>query len=247
MAGSPLPLVPAGAPKPLTLAEAVASLQPIHKQQAVVDKPLQAKLVTVAGLTNADPMKVLEALATLYGLRIGASDKSAPMLTRQIPTIPDNLRGIAPDVWLALPVSYTRAIDADARPKAAHKPAPLWMQLGIDRIYDQEKARLDEAVEGNQAEAVRRLRLAMQPQLKMRGPDARVPASSLTEEDRDILAVAMMGQTVLYLRDAFGGASTERFLSYLDEINDMTISTVPSETAHRNGVAIPLPVHGHTP
>ena len=234
------PLVPAGAAKPLTLAEAVASLPPIHKQQAVVDKPLQSKPVTVAGLTNAAPMQVLEAFKTLYGLRIGASDKSAPMLMRQAPTMPDKISAIAADIWQALPASYTRAIDADARPKAAQAPASPWMPPpNIFTLDMEQQARLNEAVEENQHESIRRLRLAMQPYLKGRGPDARVPVSSLSEEDRGVLAVAMMGQTVLALRNAFIETGTKKSIDCLDEIDDMLISTVPSELAHQKGLAIP--------
>jgi len=249
LAVAPIPL--AGAAKPLTLAEAVASLPPIHKQQAVVDKPIQAKPVTVAGLTNADPMKVLEAFKTLYGLRIGASDKSAPMLMRQAPTMPDKISAIAADIWQTLPASYTRAIDADARPKAAQTPASPWEQHpNLFTLQMEEKARLNAAIEENQHEAIRRLRIAMQPQIRLRGPDARVPVSSLSESDRSALAVAMMGQTTLDLRNAFSGVQKEQFLSYLDNLNNMIVSTVPSELAHQKGLALPslyLNIHQNVP
>jgi len=245
------PVVLVGAAKPLTLAEAVASLPPIHKQQAVVDKPVQAKPVTVAGLTNADPMKVLEAFKTLYGLRIGASDKSAPMLMRQAPMIPDKISAIAAAIWQALPASYTRALDADARPKAAPIPASPWMPPpNIYALQMEEQARLREAVEENQHEAIRRLRIAMQSQIRLRGPDARIPVSSLSEADRSALAVAMMSDPMLTLRDAYSGTGAREVIHYLDKLDDMIVSTVPSELAHQNGLALPslyLNIHQNTP
>lgn len=226
--------------KPLTLAEVVASLQPIHGQQPVVDKPVQAKPVTVAGLANAAPMKVLEALGTLYGLRISASDKSAPILARQVPATPEKLDAIAADVWQALPLSYTRAIDAAAHQETAQdKASAPWMPANDFMRSSQEQGRIRGACGEIQHEAVRRLRLAMQSQIRQRGPDARILVSSLTEDARSTLAVVLISGTVSTLRDGFSGRLKERFLSCLDNINNMIIYTVPGETGQRLGKDIP--------
>ena len=236
-----LSLPPASAAmKPLTLAEAVASLQPIDGQQSVVDKPIQTKPISVAGLTNATPMKVLGALETLYGLRISVSDKGAPMLARQAPIIPDKINAVAANVWQALPLSYTRAIDAAAHQKTAQEKLSVsWMSRNEYALYSQEKAHVRKACEETQHEAVRRLRLAMQPYLRQHGPDARIPVSSLTEDIRSALAVVLMSNIVSDLRDTFSGVPAKKALDCLDNINNMIISTVPGEIAYQQGVAIP--------
>ena len=237
---SPGPASAAEAVKPLTLAEAIASLQPVHGQQPVVDKPLRAKPVTVAGLANAAPMKVLEALAALYGLRISASDKSAPMLARQTPLMPNKPNEIAAAVWQALPLSYARAIDAAAHQKTAQSNTSMsWMPTDGYMRYSQEQGRVHAASEEIQHEAIRRLRLAMQPQIRQRGPDARIPVSSLTEDGRSTLAIVLMSGTVSTLKDSLSGRLKERFLSCLDNIDNMIVYTVPEETAQQQGVAIP--------
>lgn len=239
------------APQGTTVEAVVAGLnaRPVPKPAgplSEVEAPLKAKPVTVAGLGHATPLEVLRALAAVYGLRIGATDKGGPLLERVSARAPTEVQGLPDALRRALPEPFLRAIhDAEAPPPAflpppAYPPGATpaerdaifrkWRQ-DIDSLSDhQRQAKM--RIINLHAEAARRLKEVVQPKLRQAKPGVGIPVSSLDAKTRDDIGLLLMAGTVANLHDQFLKPGHEWMTA---DYNQMLIWGRPVEDPYRKG------------
>lgn len=246
---TPVPDVPrpdASDPPPATLGQVVAGLNRAGPSQAPgppleVDAALQAKTVTVAGLDNAPTIEALRALAAVYGLRIGSSEKGAPKLSRRAATIPTDLRKLSDSVWWAFPEPFQRAvrvgenIPLQTPPPALGGPADWKLQAQQDQENTRRRWRNMGLPAALRREAARRLLLTLQPKFKAAGPDARIPVASLSESARGLLALALISEALGALANQYAEQYNRQVVESLDYFDQVVISGKPFTDSNRPG------------
>lgn len=205
-----------------TLGEVVDGLNAALGRKAqeapmAVEAALRAKPVTAAGLGNAAPLDALRALAAVYGLRIGASDRGGPLLERASSSAPRALPDLPQALRAALPAPLLRAMH-DGQPVPPHSlPMPKLAPDAPPAQWEaafQKYAQDDKENEARKkqyrmrpayikAEAGHRLVAALRPALLRAGADPRLPVSSLDEGTRDLLGLYLMVGVMDILNDGF--------------------------------------------
>jgi len=160
-----------------TLGEVVARLNvgTGGKPKITVDAALAPKRVAVFGEEFTPPLKILDALAELYGLRVRHSDDEKTLrLTRRLFQVPLTPEGISLAIQAIMPAPLIRA----RQNYLGRQPAPLHIA------------------------AVRALRTVIEPKLKA-SKTGRVALSELSSRENMALAAALMADTAGTLEDAF--------------------------------------------
>ena len=172
------------------------------------DSALGPKTLTLVGDENEwnSTPALFSALADVYGLRVITEEDGTRRLARYRPRPVRDLADLAAAVHVALPAPLLRAAHEETlNPDRIRNPEP---QLGPNATPEQWKAHLEQKKhilerrrqrfafvarpDALQREAVRRLRLAVEPLLEKAGPDvAGVPVESLGAREQSAYAVAV--------------------------------------------------------
>lgn len=145
------------------------------KPKLTVDAALAPKRVAIFGEQFTPPIKILDALAALYGLRVRHSDDEKSLrLTRRLFQVPLTPEGISLAIQALMPAPLIRA----RQNYLGRQPAPLHIA------------------------AVRALRTVIEPKLKA-SKTSRVSLSELSSRENMALAAALMADTAGTLEDAF--------------------------------------------
>jgi len=245
ISATPPPGAVSSMPSDVLLESVVAGLKPIDGQRGAVEKLLQKKPVTVFGLENARPMDVLRALAVVYGLRIGATDAGAPKLMRRPAPVPEDPRDLPSCVWSILPMPFVRALhivpvdSSDVAGNASRTSSSAAVDAVKLNPQHIQQLRFMELPNGLRQEAIRRILLAMRPRLIKEGLGAHVAVASLDQDARRALAVALMIEAVTLLKNSFSGEAIQHVLNCLDNMDQIIVYTIPSETARIKGQNVP--------
>jgi len=160
-----------------TLREVVARLNvgTASKPKLAVDAALAPKRVAVFGEQFTPPLRIFDALAELYGLRVRHSDDEKSLrLARRLFQVPLTPEGISLAIQALMPAPLIRA----RQNYLGRQPAPLHIA------------------------AVRALRTVIEPKLKA-SKTGRVSLSELSSRENMALATALMADTARTLEDAF--------------------------------------------
>lgn len=217
--------------KETTLAD-VARLLSYTGSPPIVDAPLRNKPVSTAGLNNASTLDVLQGLAMLYDLRIGASDAGGPKLMRQSVATNISIQDLADTVWGVLPVSIRRAIQPEhTSPFIQNAP----------RVSAKAQKRLQGHLKTSNilptlwTEADHQVLLGIQPQLRSYGLSVHIPVKSLDNPTQRALAMALCTGALEDLQIRFTGPRQQSAIQCFQDVDNIIIYTVPSEVGHIYG------------
>ncbi len=179
-----------------TLGAVVARLSERAQARYIVDETLAAKRVTVFGMENVPPAQVMDALASVYGLRV-KEEESIWRLTRPLWRLPRDWEQVYPSILRVLPEPLHRCLRVEERAQLSRKAsAPIITTdpaIGQELLsWQRERDRLNALPDLLRQEATRRLSLAAGAVLEKAGLEGRVPLSTLGAPEREALAFLLM-------------------------------------------------------
>ena len=237
----------ASAPMPMvtTLGQVMDGLKPVTGETLTIQKGLRAKRVTVAGLENAPSRAVMKGLAVAYGLHIGVTETGpvATQLERPPVSAPNSLRDLSAALWATLPAPLVRAahvgiilgdtFDDAKTPLPGSQGSTGSAQHLRGQVPD--KTQVENTSKALQEEAIHRLVVALQPQFRKGGLDARIPISSLDEEAHNLLAVTLTMHLVPSFCDRYRGWADKCVFNSLDNMNQTIICGKPEVDPNNKG------------
>ena len=221
-------------PEPKTLKK-IVGLLPHTGLPPVVDTALQDKPVSVAGLNSVSSSEVLSALAVLYDLHVGVTEAGAPELMRRSFTTNISLQDLPQSVWAIVPAPLRRAVHQEEALPAQDQPGAATAPV----FEFEQRMQRQELLSTLRNEAEHQVVVGLQPQFRNQGLGAHIPVKTLNEATQRALAVALSGGALQELLSSFTGKIKQNVIDCLDDMNDILVYTVPSETAVVHGQAVP--------